>query len=151
MKWCLVPTAVLALACSKKDDSKPAPAPAPAPAPVAAETAPAPEVSCKDAATAYAKLLAADPGNPFGAAKPNDGQTMLLRYTLEEACEQDWPAAARACLAKAGSATAGGSCFDAEMRARVDMLVKQEIDEQLKNKADNEAREAAEKGSGSGS
>jgi hypothetical protein len=142
----MVVAIAFAIACGKKDENKAAPVPAPAGS-AAAAPEPAADVSCKDASTAYAKLLAVDPGNPFGAAKPTDGQTMLLRYTLEEACEQDWPATARACLAKASSASAGGACFDAEMRGRVDQLVKQEIEEQLKNKAANEAAEKAGSGS----
>ena len=148
MKLWIVPVVVFAIACSKKTDNAPTPTGSGSAVAAPVEAA-GPEVSCKEASTAYAKLLAADPGNPFGAAKPNDGQTMLLRYTLEEACDEDWPAPARACLVKASSASAGGACFDTTMRARVDDLVKREIEEQLANKAKNDAADKAAGGSGS--
>lgn len=161
----LVVAATLA-ACKKKEDTGAAPAGSAGSAgsaaggsagsaggagsAAAADTGPPAE--CKDAAKNYNKLFGEDPTSILGSAP--EGMKGLMKYSYEEHCDQAWSQAQKNCVAKATTSAMARACFDSQTLNFLDEMTKAEMADMAKNKAENDARKAAEAGSaaaGSGS
>ena len=97
--------------------------------------APAPDVSCKDAAKAYTDLMASGAGNALAELKPNEGQRAFVRVSIEEDCDRDWTPATRACVATTRSTADIAKCWsDPAGYARVDQDL-QNVVAEIKAKA----------------
>jgi hypothetical protein len=155
----LLPLVVIVLvACSKKESAPAAGSAATGSGSAAAGSgsaaAPAEDVSCDDASKAYAKKMAASPGNVLSNAKPDDGLVYFTGISMSDYCEGEgglvpWTAAERACVKNAAGDPS--SCFSGASLTQVNMGLDEVVTSALKNRKDNEAREAADKGAGSGS
>jgi len=118
----------------------------------AAPAEPVADVACKDAAKAYAKKMAAQPGNVLSDAKPDDGLIYFTAISMEDYCDGEdgqvvaWTAQEKACVAKADNPN---SCFSGASLSQVNAGLDEVVTSALANKKANEAKEAAEKAAGS--
>jgi hypothetical protein len=114
-------------------------------------TAPVEDVSCKDAAKAYANNMALAPGNILSDAKPDKGLISWTALSMEDYCVGEdgccvpWTPQERACV-KASTPATVASCFTGAALSQVNAGLTEVVTNALKNKAANEAAEA---GSGS--
>lgn len=135
--------AVASAACSKKADDAPPPPPAPATAP--APPPPVEDVSCNVAAKAYAKKMAATPGNVLSDAKPDNGLIYYTAISMEDYCVGEggccvpWTAQERACVKNTEAVAA---CFTGAALDQVNKGLTEVVTTALANKKQNEAAKA---------
>jgi len=129
-----------------------------------APSQPIDDVSCDVASKAYAKKMAATPGNVLSDAKPDDGLLYYTAISMEDYCVGEdgavvaWTAAERACVnAAAETSAAVTACFSGASLSQVNAGLTEVVTTALANKKANEANKAgaddgsAESGGGSGS
>ncbi|MBA3398305.1 MAG: hypothetical protein H0T89_37110 [Deltaproteobacteria bacterium] len=157
MKKLVIVLAIAGAACSKQDGgSSGSAATGSGSAAVtgsAAATTPADpveDVSCRDAANAYAKGMAATPGNVLSNAKPDSGLISWTALSMRDYCDGEpesnviaWTPEERACV-KAAPATAEGvtACFTGNARIQVNMGLEEVVTNALATQKKN-AEEAA--------
>jgi len=131
-------------ACKKKEAPSAAGSAAPqgSAAPVgSAAPDPGDNVSCKDAAKAYTKAMAAAPGNILSDAKPDEGLIEYTAVSMEDYCEGEgglvpWTATEKNCLTTTVTAS---SCFGGASLDQVNAGLKEVVTSALENKKKNEA------------
>ena len=146
MKWFVL---FVLFGCGNKSADAPASgsattAPAPTP-PAAPPPPPVEDVSCDVAAKAYAKKMAAAPGNILSDAKPDNGLIYYTAISMEDYCVGEggccvpWTAQERACVK---SATDVSTCFTGAARDQVIKGLTEVVTTALANKKANEAGSA---------
>jgi hypothetical protein len=109
---------------------------------------PVEEVSCDVAAKAYAKKMAAAPGNVLSDAKPDDGLIYYTAISMEDYCVGEdgccvpWTAAERACVNGATPATVA-ACFSGAALAQVNAGLNEVVTTALANQKRNAEANAA--------